>query len=399
MDPTALGIPNRDAFQSTDATHYQGLDQTAREAHIFDRAEALSAATRRLLTEIWGPAGNPEAGLQAGVLHLQNDLQDAFQGISMMEDHIAKTNSVMLDILKNQLDAKQGGGDKSRLCGVFILQAYHWAENVVKAMRNGSGTGAYTTYAVFEADIISSFKGGAQVEEAQSKMEHLRQANGTAMSYFTILDSYNRTAGYDDTTLIRLLKTGLSQEVVESIYEGVNGELPKTYAGWKEETIKRDGLKRQFRVLKNTLLTGDKAGFGKAGNPNSGSYGGGGRNPMQNPKRLEGFNRTEGFNRFGTQRTNTNTSGSNTSNPTIRTSIATTASNVPAPMDIERTNTGRRQPSSEVHCYGCGLKGYIRRNCPTHAHVTTQFRAMVEEPDTKENSEEESPEDFSNDRD
>jgi hypothetical protein len=40
------------------------------------------------------------------------------------------------------------------------------------------------------------------VEIAQAKIEKLCQGVGTATEYFTLLDTYNNTAGYDETILI-----------------------------------------------------------------------------------------------------------------------------------------------------------------------------------------------------
>jgi hypothetical protein len=79
-------------------------------------------------------------------------------------------------------------------------------------------TPLYRSYEVFEKNLIDAFKGGAQVEIAQAKIEKLRQGVGTATEYFTLLDTYNNTAGYDETTLIRLLKQGILKPVLQSVY-------------------------------------------------------------------------------------------------------------------------------------------------------------------------------------
>ena len=60
-----------------------------------------------------------------------------------------------------------------------------WSNNVVQAMRTGMGEGAYQTWTEFENAVTMAFKGRAQVEIAQAKMEHLRQETGTATAFFT----------------------------------------------------------------------------------------------------------------------------------------------------------------------------------------------------------------------
>jgi hypothetical protein len=89
------------------------------------------------------------------------------------------------------------------------------------------------------------------VEITQAKIEKLRQGAGTATEYFTLLDTYNNTAGYDETTLIRLLKQGILKPVLQSVYRQT--ALPITYADWKVAVIKHDGLRRAFHVMDGAL--------------------------------------------------------------------------------------------------------------------------------------------------
>jgi hypothetical protein len=89
------------------------------------------------------------------------------------------------------------------------------------------------------------------VEIAQAKIEKLRQGAGTAMEYFTLLDTYNNTAGYDETTLIRLLKQGILKPVLQSVYGQT--ALPITYADWKVVVIKHNRLRRAFYVMDGAL--------------------------------------------------------------------------------------------------------------------------------------------------
>jgi hypothetical protein len=116
-------------------------------------------------------------------------------------------------------------------------------------MRNprDPNTPLYWSCKVFKKNLIDAFKGGAQVEIAQAKIEKLRQGAGTATEYFTLLNTYNNTAGYDETTLIRLLKQRILKLVLQSIYGQT--ALPITYIDWKVAVIKHDGLHRAFHVM------------------------------------------------------------------------------------------------------------------------------------------------------
>jgi hypothetical protein len=61
-----------------------------------------------------------------------------------------------------------------------------WANNVVCAMCKANSLGSYSTSAAFEVAATAAFKGGAQMEIAQAKMEQLRQGNTTATEYFSV---------------------------------------------------------------------------------------------------------------------------------------------------------------------------------------------------------------------
>lgn len=52
-----------------------------------------------------------------------------------------------------------------------------WLNNVVRAMCQMTGEGTHTIYEEFEKAVIENFKGGAEVEIVQSKMEALQQGS------------------------------------------------------------------------------------------------------------------------------------------------------------------------------------------------------------------------------
>jgi hypothetical protein len=102
--------------------------------------------------------------------------------------------------------------------------ASQWANNVVLAMQTQDATGSYSTWADFRLAVLEAFKGGAQVEIAQAKMEKLRQGKSMATEYFTVLDSLNKTAAYNEVTLIRLLKHSIDDKVARAVYS--QSDLP-----------------------------------------------------------------------------------------------------------------------------------------------------------------------------
>jgi hypothetical protein len=59
-----------------------------------------------------------------------------------------------------------------------------------------------------------------------------------------LLDTYNNTADYDETTLVQLLKQGIQKLVLQAVY----GQAT-TYAGWKVAVIKHDSLHHAFHIM------------------------------------------------------------------------------------------------------------------------------------------------------
>jgi hypothetical protein len=205
----------------------------------------------------------------------------------------------------------------------------------MQAMRNprDPDTPLYRSYEVFEKNLIDAFKGGAQVEIVQAKIEKLRQGAGTATEYFTLLDTYNNTAGYDETMLIRLLKQGILKPVLQSVYRQT--ALLITYADWKVVVIKHDGLHCAFHVMDGMLRD----------------------RPVTVPKVQQNQNLGNFFCR-NEQRAPTNPPAAVVPPPVI-TGRAPNAG--PAPMDIDRAVSKKPVPQ----CYQWGEVGHMARNCTT----------------------------------
>jgi hypothetical protein len=239
-------------------------------------------------------------------------------------------------------------------------------------MQTQDATGSYSTWVDFRLAVLEAFKGGAQVEIAQAKMEKLRQGKSTATEYFTVLDSLNKTAAYDEVTLIRLLKRGIDDKVVMAVYS--QSDLPVDYKGWKKQVIKHDGLNRANRVMEGSLRDGGNAIAAPKMHPsyfpssNTGSsrkaeWKGQGNNPVTH---------------FG-------------NNPVNATTSATPAASNPVPMDIDRADSKGKGPSMCPTCYNCKQEGHLARNCPRRLLQDPQFRAMYAEVMKEEQDQEDFP--------
>jgi hypothetical protein len=238
--------------------------------------------------------------------------------------------------------------------------ASQWANNVVLAMQTQDATGSYSTWADFRLAVLEAFKGGAQVEIAQAKMEKLRQGKSTATEYFTVLDSLNKTAAYDEVTLIRLLKRGIDDKVVRAVYS--QSDLPVDYKGWKKQVIKHDGLNRAFRVMEGSLRDGGNTV--SAPKMHSSYF------PSNNPGNVR---KTE----WKGQGNNPVTHFGN--NPVSSPAPATSVAAAPVPMDIDRADSKGKGPSPRPTCYNCKQEGHLARNCPRRLLQDPQFRAMYAE--------------------
>jgi hypothetical protein len=168
-----------------------------------------------------------------------------------------------------------------------------------------------------------------------------------ATEYFTLLDTYNNTAGYNKTTLIQLLKQGILKPVLESVYRQT--ALPITYADWKVAVIKHDGLRRTFRIMDGALCD----------------------HPVTVPKVQQNQN-PGNFLWRNEQRAPVNPLVAIVPPPVV-TGGAPNAG--PAPMDIDRAVSKKPVP----RCYQCGEVRHMACNCTTRGPTNPQFQALITE--------------------
>ncbi|KAJ7235929.1 hypothetical protein C8J57DRAFT_1088552 [Mycena rebaudengoi] len=255
-----------------------------------------------------------------------------------------------------------------------------WANNVVLALQKGSGEGCYTTWESFKEAVISDFKGGAQVEIAQAKIEALYQGKATATMFFTVLDTLNQVAGFDVVSLIRQIKKGLDQKVLQAIY--AQPTLPTDYAGWKSAAIKHDGMHRAYATV-NASMTITEHSNRPAG------FAGGFGAPNQNA----GFSKKPDFSKMvpTIQAPSVGVAaggGQATSAP-----AAAGPSTAPVPMDINRATSQPTANRNKPVCFACGKEGHIQRNCPVYLAKNPQFRAVFMDAAAKQDEQ-----DFSSDQ-
>jgi hypothetical protein len=163
-------------------------------------------------------------------------------------------------------------------------------------------------------------------------MEKLHQGKSTAMEYFTVLDSLNKMAAYDEVTLIHLLKRGIDEKVVKAVYGQLS--LPLTYKDWKAQVIKHDGLNRSFRVIEGSLRDGG--------------------NMVSAPKMHTSYSPSSHSNPHKNEWKNpANNLVTHFGNNPVATTSKTTTTTAPVPMDINRADSKGKTPSSHVTCYNC----------------------------------------------
>lgn len=82
-------------------------------------------------------------------------------------------------------------------------------------------------------------------EKAQQKIEYIRQGNRSADDYIVEFEDLASQAGYtlSDEHVIRLLKRGTSQNVVDQVY--MSGNIPTTYVEW---CTRIRGIDRNWRI-------------------------------------------------------------------------------------------------------------------------------------------------------
>lgn len=211
----------------------------------------------------------------------------------------------------------------------FALQ---WASRIIGELEDG--TRKYEKWNDFRDDLITAFSNANKKEQAQRKLELLRQGMRPAEEYFVEFEEYKALAKYNDEGYIALLKRNLSPGLVRRIYE--LEKVPETYAKWKEYALRFDQNYREYQALvgnrkiaEPTPRKDHSADHRSAPPPRPEAQ----RSP---PKSVEPW--------------------------------------AGQPMDVDRTRSAFPERRT---CYNCGEAGHISHNCPREKKPRVQrFRAM-----------------------
>jgi len=218
----------------------------------------------------------------------------------------------------------------------FALQ---WATRVIGELENG--TVAFASWAEFHSSLSAAFMSANKKEQAQRKLELLRQNNRAAEEYFVEFEEYKAVAGYNDEGYVALLKRNLNSGIVRRIYE--LERVPTTYAKWKEYALRFDQNYREYQAL-----VGQRRADGNGPPRNSDR-----RNPFPTQERNP-FPRP------------------NPRPPPPRPEVPKT--DFGQPMDVDRTQA--TVPETR-ECYNCGAKGHLIRNCPKSR--VEKFRSLFDD--------------------
>ena len=162
--------------------------------------------------------------------------------------------SVQLYVLANKRDFTD---DESKI--LFALSymkggnAERWAANFEDTVLDEK-SGNFGTWAEFTAEMKGSFENTNARQDAQNKLEALKQGTQTAEEYFQHFELYRREAGFVGDAHFNYLQSLLEKQVNDVISDVIyNGDsLPTTYEAWKSKIIRIDGMQRRRKINKST---------------------------------------------------------------------------------------------------------------------------------------------------
>ncbi|KAJ7236625.1 hypothetical protein C8J57DRAFT_1247613 [Mycena rebaudengoi] len=349
MAETLGGMSSRVQEMTMAFEHLSG-EWAIQDSTVAVTLEALAKAAEDLRGAREEACNNPQmvtAGMGSGTVRITTK-QPRVAALLVFNGDAEKVDQLLADCWLNFQGNSGYDSEQAKIthCLSYMKEGggtAMWANNVVLALQKGSGEGCYTTWESFKEAVISDFKGGAQVEIAQAKIEALYQGNATATMFFMVLDTLNQAAGFDTVSIIRQVKKGLDQKVLQAIY--MQPALPTDYVGWKSAAINHDGMHRAYATVNLFGTPNQNAGFGKK--PEFSKM----VPAIQAP--LVGV---------------TTGGGQATSVP-----AAAGPSTAPVPMDINRATSQPTANRNKPVCFACGKEGHIQRNCPIYLAKNPQF--------------------------
>ncbi len=204
-----------------------------------------------------------------------------------------------------------------------------WAGNFTDRAIDGSDWGKWDK---FKASLTKSFADPNLTKHAVEKLETMKQGRQSADEFFQTFETYRRQAGYTDDKahsayLIRLLEKAMNEELVNRVHTAENPVV--TYERFKDRAIAQDGVMRHLAEVHKTSR--------QPASPHPRAHY---TSPPVHPQLQADRHAGSGITFGGAGQA----------------------------MDLDKV-------LAEHRCYSCGMKGHMKRDCPSRAKE--QVRQIV----------------------